>query len=205
MEPTLKPRLTIENDTKTETQNAKERKMKSKIITLIWPMLFLLAGVLLIAGAYLGDEVQGLAFFLLVALCFIAVASRSQKNWWAIIPGGIFASLGLAVVVEILIPHEEYPTPPNTITWGVYIWVLFLGLAATFGALWLLRKAQPTDWAKYPAAGLLALAVLALILGSRFQEVWQVTMLLVFGATLMLALFGRKRLPASQRPARLKI
>jgi len=82
-------------------------------------------------------------------------------------------------VLEGLIPHEEYPTLPNTLSWDVYIWVLFLGLAATFGVLWLLRKNQPTGWAKYPAASLLALAVLAFILGSHFQEVWMVTMILV--------------------------
>ena len=204
MATTLKPRSTIEKDTQTKTQNVKERKMKSKIITLIWGILFLLAGVLLIAGSYLGDEVQGLAFFLLVALCFIAMASRSQKNWWAIIPGGIFASFGLAVAAEILIPHEEYPAPPNTNSWDVYIWVLFLGLAATFGVLWLLRKTQPTDWAKYPAAGLLALAVLSFVLGSRFQQVWQATVMLVIGAMFLLMMFTRKKLTAGQQTRKVK-
>ena len=174
--------------------------MKSKTITIIWRVLFLLAGGLFLAGLFFKhDEVGGSAFLFLIALGFIGVAIRSKKGWWAIIPGGLFASLGLVSVLETLIPHEDYPSLQNTTTLGVFMWVLLLGWAATFGYLWLLRKTQPTEWAKYPAAGLLALAVVALTLGSRFQQVWLTTVMAVTGTVRRPALFTRKKLTAGQQ------
>ena len=176
--------------------------MKSKNITVLWSVLLLLAGGLFVAGFYLDEDVQGPAFQFLCALGFIGVAIRSKKSWWTIIPGGIFVSLGLVAVLETLIPHEDYPSLQNTTTLGVFMWVLLLGWAATFGYLWLLRKTQPTEWAKYPAAGLLALAVVALTLGSRFQQVWLTTVMVVTGTVLLPALLTRKKLTAGQQASK---
>ena len=173
--------------------------MKSKNITVLWSVLLLLAGGLFLAGFYLGVDVQGPAFLFLCALVFFGVAIRSKKGWWAIIPGGFFASLGLVSLLEPLIPHEDYPVLQNTIMLGVFTWMVLLGWAATFGYLWLLRKTQPTEWAKYPAVGLLALAILALLLGSRFQEVFLTTLMVATGAVLLLALFTRKKLPTGRQ------
>ncbi len=145
------------------------------------------------------SDVTGLGFMLLLAATFTSFAILSKKNWWAIIPAGIFASIGLVVALEILIPHEAYPALPGTLTWGFYTWVLFLGLAATFGILWLLRKILPTSWAMYPAAGFLTIAVLFIIEGARFSEYWLETTLLVFGVTLLLAVLTRKRIAAGQQ------
>ena len=136
--------------------------------------------------------------FLFAALTFIFFAIRSKKNWWAIIPAGFFASIGLVVVLDTLIPHEEYPRIQGMLIWGYYTWVLFLGLATTFGILWLLRKILPTSWAIYPAAGFLAMAVLFIIEGAHFSEYWLETMVLVFGVTLLLAVLTRKKQPGSE-------
>ena len=178
--------------------------MKSKIIFLIWGMSLLLAGGVFLAGDNLGEEAQGAAFLFLCAMIFTGFVLWSQKNWWAIFPAGVFASLALTVVLDSLIPHEDYPGLPNTLSWGVYTWVLFLGFSATFAVLWLLRKSQPTGWAVYPAIGLLALSVSIFILGSHCQEVWLVTMLIGTVGTLILAMLTRKRLPASQPAPHLK-
>jgi len=145
------------------------------------------------------SAVTGLGFMLLMAATFLVFAIMSKKNWWAIIPAGLFASIGLVVVLDILVPHEAYPSLPGTLNWGFYTWVLFLGLAATFGVLWLLRKILPTSWAIYPAAGFLAMAVLFIVEGARFSEYWLETTLLVFGVTLLLAVLTGKRLAAGQQ------
>ena len=145
------------------------------------------------------SAVTGLGFMLLMAATFLVFAIMSKKNWWAIISAGLFASIGLVVVLDILVPHEAYPSLPGTLNWGFYTWVLFLGLAATFGVLWLLRKILPTSWAIYPAAGFLAMAVLFIVEGARFSEYWLETTLLVFGVTLLLAVLTGKRLAAGQQ------
>jgi peptidoglycan/LPS O-acetylase OafA/YrhL len=141
----------------------------------------------------------------LFALCFIVLAIWSKKNWWAIILGGIFASIGFVVVLNNFIPHEEYPSLPNTLKWGVYTWVLLLGLAATFGFVWLRRKTQPTGWAMYPAAGLLAMAVLAFILGSRFNEIWLYSVVLVVGVVFVLAKIIERKLDAVRQISNVKV
>jgi hypothetical protein len=204
MDTNLKPQSTDKNVITMKPQSDKERKMKNKILTISWVVLFLLAGGLILGGCSISSDVRGMGFLSMFALCFIYIASRSMKNWWAIIPGGIFASLSLVVALVILVPQEDYPVLPHTLHWGVYSWVLFLGLAVTFGVLWLLRKTQPTDWAKYPAGGLAGLAMLSLILGARFQEFWAVSILLVSGVTIILALFTRKHMAASQENETIK-
>ena len=202
MRTTCEPRSTKQKETKMNTQTGMARHPNRKVMRVICGMAILLAGGVMLAGYLLDDsgEVAGAAFLFLSALVFTGAFLWSPKSWWAIIPAGVFASLGLSAVLESVIPHRAYPALHNTLSWGVYIWVFFLGLAATFGALWLLRKSQPTGWAKYPAIGLLALAVLACILGSHFQEVWMVTMILVTGGTLVLALSTRQGLDGKQAP-----
>ena len=150
------------------------------------------------------SEATGLIFMFLLAATFIAFAILSKKNWWAIIPAGFFASLGLVVALDIHVPHAAYPSLPGTLTWGFYTWVLFLGLATTFGILWLLRKILPTNWAIYPAAGFLAMAALFIIEGAHFSEYWLETMLLVFGVMLLLAVLTRKRTTAGQQVPKVK-
>ena len=138
-------------------------------------------------------ELGGLAFFALISLCFFSLLLFSRKNWWAIIPGGIMASFGVAVLVEILVPHQHQPSyiVQGKLLWDPLIWVLFLCFAATFAVLWLMRKTHPTGWAIYPAAGWLALAVAAIIEGPRFADFWLVTILAVTGAALFSGLAAR--------------
>jgi hypothetical protein len=197
MNTNLKPQSTDKNITTTKPQIDKEQKMKSKISLIIWIVLILLAGSLWLTNRDFGFDMQGLAFCSLCTLVFCGIALKWKKNWWAIIPGGFFASIWLIIVLETLIPQEHYPVLPHTLHWGVYSWVLFLGLAVMFGVLWLLRKTQPTDWAKYPATGLAVIALQCFILGARFQETYLITMLVAIGAMLMLALLTRKHLPVA--------
>jgi len=232
-----------------------DKNRKTKIITISLGMFFILAGGVLLAAYSLSDEVIGPTVLFLFALCFSVIAAWSRKNrwaiipaglfatiglgvaldilvpeseatglvfmfllaatfgafavlskrnWWAIIPAGFFASVGLVVALDILVPHEAYPALPGTLTWGFYTWVLFLGLAATFGALWLIRKTLPTNWTIYPAVGFLAMAVLSIFEGARFSEYWLETMLLVFGVTLLLAVLTGKRPAAGQQVPKIK-
>jgi hypothetical protein len=253
MNTTIKPQSANKKEIKMNTQS--DKNQRPKIITILLVMFFILAGGGLLAATRFGDEVIAPAIMFLFALLFSVIAAWSKKNqwaiipagifatiglgialdilipsseatgpvfmflfaatftafailsknnWWAIIPAGFFTSLGLVVALDILVPHGAYPAPPGTLTWGFYTWVLFLGLAATFGVLWVLRKILPTSWAMYPAAGFLTIAVLFIIEGAHFSEYWLETTLLVFGVMLLLAVLTGKRPAAGQQVPKFK-
>lgn len=141
---------------------------------------------------------------LILALPFFSIYLLSKNNWWAFIPAGGFASLGIMNLLESFIPHREYASFPNTISWGVFIWVLFLGIAATFSILWLLRKTQPTAWARYPALGFLALAILSFIMGDMFDEYWLASILLVTAGVFLLATLMQETPGAGKQTTQVK-
>jgi hypothetical protein len=116
----------------------------------------------------------GLVPMVLFALPFYVVTFRWKSQWWALIPAGIFTSIALVVALTPLFPENAYEDQ-NPILTGV----LLLGFGLTFGLLWLRRRAQPTDWAKYPAAGLLAAGLLAVALGDIFLTWWPIALVVV--------------------------
>jgi membrane protein YdbS with pleckstrin-like domain len=179
--------------------------MKGKIIAIVWGIAFVLAVAAFVGGGSLGSYVQGAGFLFACALAFAGIVLRWRRHWWAVIPAGLFASLGLIVLLDNLLPYPALPEPQNMLVWGPYMWFLFLGLAATFGVLWLMRGSQPTGWAIYPAAGLLVLAIATLVMGrATFQEVWLETIAIVTAGTIGLALLVRLLRPSDQPPTGIK-
>ena len=150
------------------------------------------------------SDYEGSFVMFMFALPFFVVYFLSKKSWWAIIPAGVFTTIGWVSLLDVLVPRE-YAELPNTLSWGVYTWVLFLGFAATFGVPWLRHKTEPTDWAKYPALGFLALAVLFLVLGERFQEFWLASVMFVIGGLFLMAIFHKKMPTLSQRTPEIKV
>jgi hypothetical protein len=166
---------------------------RSKRWALIPAAILGIVGTIPLLAALTSGDLTGAAVMFLFALPFFVIYFWSKNNWWALIPAGIFASIGLVVVLSLLFPNQEDAFS------GIFSGALLLGFAVTFGILWLRRKTQPTDWAKYPAAGLLAAAVLAAILGKRFQDFWPATIMLVIGVVLLLTTFIKKK-PAADKP-----
>lgn len=167
---------------------------RSKRWALIPAVILAIVGTIPLLSALTGGDLTGAVVMFLFALPFFVIYFWSKNNWWALIPAGVFTSIGLVVVLSMLILNQD-----NALS-GVFSGVLFLGFAVTFGILWLRRKTQPTDWAKYPAAGLLAAAVLALFLGTRFQEFWPAIIMLVIGVALLMTALGKKK-PSADKPA----
>ena len=120
-----------------------------------WPLIpgFTLLGLgalmLLEAAAPMAAAVWGGPIFLgSMGLAFVAVYLARRENWWAIIPGGVFLSLGVVAGVSSRVGGAEAGT------------ILFLGLAATFGLVYLaLGPHRPRGWALVVGAALLALAL----------------------------------------------
>ena len=122
----------------------------------------------------------------LFSVPFFFVYFRWPEHWWALIPAGVFASIGAVVVLGMLLPKNQ------TVIHGILNGVLLLGLGITFGVLWLLRGTRPTGWAIYPAVGLLAAAVLAFFFGGISNLFWAAA-LLVAGVGLVVYSFLRKK------------
>ena len=105
-----------------------------------------LAAVILITQLWPGPAAYwaGAFLFLFMGAGFAAVYGRERSNWWALIPCGVM--LTLALVVALPPAWEGIPVPA----------VLFLGLAATFGALSLVpvrpehRPAEPAGVPRQP-------------------------------------------------------
>jgi hypothetical protein len=117
---------------------------------------------------------SGAGLMIMLALPFFVVYVVSKKSWWALIPAGALTSLAVMIALPILVQDQH-----NTHI-GLYSGVMCLGLAATFAILWQRRKTERTDWAKYPAAGMFVLSILAFILGDRWNILSDQTQAIAF-------------------------
>ncbi len=152
-----------------------------------------LVGTIALFASITGGDWPGVAFMLLFSAAFFFVFFRRREYWWALIPAGVFASIGLVIVLEILLPHNL------AILDSLLNGILLLGLALTFGILWLLRVTRPTAWAIYPAIGLFIAALVAFFSGGNSNLIWS-TALLAAGIVLVLYSFLRKKPAIPQQP-----
>lgn len=92
-------------------------------------------------------------FLVMLGLGFLGIwaVDATKKQWWSIIPAGVLMTLGVVSSYDALTPKGDAAEGP----------ILFLGLAATFMALYLLPSVRQR-WAIWPALGLLGVALLDL-------------------------------------------
>jgi len=149
-----------------------------------WVLSVITAVILLSQIA--ADNTIGTLMLLAIGLPFFYVYYRKPKQWWAVIPAAIMTTLGIIVLLSGLIESE---------TWGPHViaGILFLGIAAPFGFLWLRREQYSTRWALYPALGLLAMGFLVMLVGPNMEWVWAVALILV-GSWLLLRGISRPKL-----------
>lgn len=134
------------------------------------PVGFALLGL---AVATLELPWSGGAFLGAIGLGFLSIwlLDPDRKRWWALIPAGVLLTLGVVATIDQM-------TRASSDTSGT---VFFLGLAATFAALYLLPSVQQR-WAIWPA---LALGVIA-ILTMSFSGGWVAPLVLIaLGAWLL--------------------
>lgn len=125
------------------------------------------------------DNWSGVIFLGFLGLAFLIIYITHRNQWWAIIPGGVL--LTLAGVT--LIPDE------STLT-GV---IFFLGLALTFGLLYLLPKPEGRlHWALYPAGILLAIGVLVLLGATDVMDFVLPLVLLILGGFFIIRALRKK-------------
>jgi hypothetical protein len=143
-------------------------------------------GTIPLLSAFVGGDVMGAVVMLLFSAPFFFVYFRWKEHWWALIPAGVLASIAVVVVLGMLVPENR------PVFQGILTGILLLGIGLTFGWLWLRRASHPTAWARFPAIGLFAAAVLACFLGGNSNTFWAV-LLMAGGITLVAYNFLRKK------------
>lgn len=136
---------------------------------------FVLLGLAVLIG--FGDRLGawgGALFLGSIGLAFWVIYAVRREFWWALIPAGTLTTLA---VVASLADRAE-----GMATGGIF----FLGLAATFGLVYLLTAGEDRQrWAMIPAGILAAIGLLlTLSLGGLVNYVWAVA-LIVAGVILL--------------------
>ena len=132
-----------------------------------------------LAAATVGGAAAGFYFLGLIGAGFVAVYYVDRSRWWAIIPAGALFSLAIVAGLDSWAPGYDAG------------WILFAGLALTFGVLYRLPE-DPRPWAVYPAIACVVLAVLGLSFGGS----WLVPLVLVaIGVYMLLRQNDRGREP----------
>jgi hypothetical protein len=136
---------------------------------------FPLAGLAIAAIAPF--SLGGGAFLAALGLAFAVYWQEDKTRWWALIPAGTLATLGLVAFFEGVLGASAG-------------WLFLIGMALTFFALTRL-EVEPQPWAVWPAAGLGLVALLSLTTGSGG---WLLPLLLIGAGAVMLfrqdGLFG---------------
>ncbi len=151
-------------------------------------------GVVLLFANILRGELFAALMMLGFATPFFAVYYFNRKHWWALIPGGVMLTIAVALLT-VAIPIAEAMRP------NVMGAIMFGGIGLVFGALWLLRAQAETGWAKYPAAVLLAMAVIIFFAGPQSNIAWAAALVLL-GLWLLYRSFRQPQEPGKPQELR---
>jgi hypothetical protein len=123
----------------------------------------------------LGNIVGGSLFLAQLGISFWVIYLLDRTRWWAIIPGGVLLTLAVVAGLDQVLPAMD--------TGGV----LFLGLAATFGLVYLYPGVQGRiNWAIIPAIVLSIMGILISLAAAKtlFRFIWP-AILIAFGIYLV--------------------
>lgn len=135
----------------------------------------------------LGSLIGGSLFLGAIGSSFWVIYLRDRDHWWALIPGGVLYTLAAVAVLGQIWPGVETGS------------VFFLGLAATFGLVYLLPGSKGRmNWALIPAAVLLALGLLTLLATWSFTRFFWAAALIVLGGFLIFRTLRGSASPASE-------
>ena len=119
------------------------RQKKQLPILIIAAILTFIGSAILLECVFDVDEgVVGVLFLWGLSALFAYGYLRNDRRWGFVIPAGILFTLGLMVLIETM------PDFDDEFLGGLF----FLGIACTFGYLYVIRDdVNKLDWAKYPA------------------------------------------------------
>ena len=125
------------------------------------------------------DRWSGVIFLGFLGLAFLIIYITHRNQWWAIIPGGVLLTLSGVTLF-----------PEGSALTGV---IFFLGLALTFGLLYLLPKPEGRlRWALYPAGILLVIGILILLGATNVMDFVLPLVLLIVGGFFIVRALRKK-------------
>jgi hypothetical protein len=115
-----------------------------------------LAGTMVLGQFDATGGATGGFFLTSIGFAFLVIYLIRREHWWAIIPAGVLLTLALIATLSSVLPGETDAS------------LFFFGLAATFGALYLLPTPldRPT-WALIPAGIMGIIGLLLLVAGGN--------------------------------------
>jgi len=119
----------------------------------------------------------GTGFFLAaLSLSFWMIyITTAREQWWAIIPGGVLMSLGVAIALEPYLKGEGF------------VAIFFLGMGLTFALVYLLPNSEGRmGWALIPAAILGVMGLIFLSLASQYANLILPALLILIGGYILL-------------------
>jgi hypothetical protein len=178
---------------------------------LVWAVLFVLSGAVFLY-VYLGDRerwwtlIPGFALLAIgaligleeilpggmgdiggsivlggISLGFWAIYLARRDYWWAVIPGGTLLTLAGAVAFSDLIEGD------------LFAGVFFLGLALTFGIVYLLPTPEGRmTWALIPAGILAVLALFLIAAQTSLLGFFMPGLVILLGLAIILRTFRRR-------------
>ncbi len=137
----------------------------------------------LVSGTRIGGALFALSLYWGAGAAFALLFFRRPSRWWAVIPAGALFSLGL---LELL-GRSGWGGPSSQ---G---FIFCLGLAATFGFLYVIRNdANRLHWAKYPSIILLAISILFLFSALSWGGLLKIVSIAMVLAGLYLLFMSRR-------------
>lgn len=131
-------------------------------------------------------ETLGAAIFMgSISAAFWVIYVRKQEYWWAVIPGGVLLTLAGIIVLSELLPG------------GVVGGLFFLGLALTFGLVYILPNPEGRMvWALIPAGVLGLMGILIVVASSQLLRwLWPLALIGVGGYLVLRTLMQRSNQP----------
>jgi hypothetical protein len=125
-----------------------------------------------------GGTLAGASFLGAMGLAFWIIYLRNMEFWWAIIPAGILSSVAGLVLISELLNGDAAA--------GVF----FLGMATTFGLVYLLtgKREERMTWALIPGGILAVLGLILLVASvSLLSWLWPLALIGVGGYILLRA------------------
>ncbi|KAA3620410.1 MAG: hypothetical protein DWQ05_00265 [Calditrichaeota bacterium] len=151
-------------------------------------LLFLAAIILAEQMGYIYGDYRGAFVLWSLAAAFLGVFFIKRDQWWALIPAGVLATLGLIVTLEAGWYFNDDFIPV----------ILFFGFSTPFWILFFLRNdTNKLGWAIWPAAILLIFSVMLLgkVYFWDFEEFFFPGLLILIGGLLIFRSLRKDRNP----------